>query len=85
VFEVIGLTARRHVYFQADFFFGFLFSRFGAFLFPMHTVSHIRARLTTPFGFKNRYQLPFDAFTQRTLEWLSLPVLAVPFWGRPQS
>jgi hypothetical protein len=25
----------------------------------------------------------FDAFHQRTLEWLSLPVLAVPFWGRP--
>ena len=29
------------------FFGGFLFSRFGAFLFPMHTVSHIRLRLAT--------------------------------------
>jgi hypothetical protein len=37
---------------QADFFFGFLFSRFGASLFPMHTVSHIRARLTTPLDLK---------------------------------
>jgi hypothetical protein len=25
----------------------------------------------------------FDAIPLRTLEWLSLPVLAVPFWGRP--
>jgi hypothetical protein len=24
-----------------------------------------------------------DRFPQRTLEWLSLPVLADPFWGRP--
>jgi YD repeat-containing protein len=27
----------------------------------------------------------FDGRLQRTLEWLSLPVLAVPFWGRPPS
>jgi hypothetical protein len=24
----------------------------------------------------------FDRFPQHTLEWLSLPVLADPFWGR---
>jgi hypothetical protein len=37
---------------QADFFFGFFFSRFGASLFPMHPVSHIRAHLTTPVDLK---------------------------------
>ena len=74
---------------QADFFFGgFLFSRFGAFLFPMPTVSHIRVRLTSPVDLKRhcrRGHVWFDAVPQRTLEWMSLPVLAVPFWGRPQS
>jgi hypothetical protein len=39
---------------QADFFFGFFFSRFGASLFPMHTVSHILDRLDYPCGFENR-------------------------------
>jgi len=37
---------------QADFFFGFFFSRFGASLFPMHTVSHILDRLDYPCGFE---------------------------------
>ena len=27
----------------------------------------------------------FDAVGERTLEYLGLPVLAAPFWGRPQS
>src|ERR1700732_2302094 len=26
--------------------------------------------------------VPFDRFPQRTIDWLSLPVLADPFWGR---
>jgi len=29
-----------------------------------------------------RDAIPFDRFPQRTLEYLSLPVLADPFWGR---
>src|SRR6266404_6316003 len=26
--------------------------------------------------------VPFDRFPQRTIDWLSLPVLVDPFWGR---
>src|SRR6266404_7431432 len=29
-----------------------------------------------------RLHVPFDRFPQRTIDWLSLPVLADPFWGR---
>src|SRR6202795_1224776 len=30
----------------------------------------------------DRLHVPFDRFPQRTIDWLSLPVLADPFWGR---
>jgi hypothetical protein len=29
-----------------------------------------------------KLHVPFDRFPQRTIDWLSLPVLADPFWGR---
>jgi hypothetical protein len=45
------------------FFGGFFFSRFGAFLFPMDTVSHIRVRLASSW-----IKSAFDASLQRTLE-----------------
>ena len=62
----LGLPASRYLFFG-----GFLFSRFGAFLFPMHTVSHIRAILTTEMDFEPAFVnpcIPFDAFPQCTLE-----------------
>jgi large subunit ribosomal protein L21 len=31
-----------------------------------------------------KHTLPFDPFPRHKLKWLSLPVLAAPFWGRPQ-
>src|ERR1700686_2423930 len=30
----------------------------------------------------DQVHVPFDRFPQRTIDWLSLPVLADPFWGR---
>jgi hypothetical protein len=44
----LGLPASRYLFFG-----GFLFSRFGAFLFPMHTVSHIRANFDYRDGFSS--------------------------------
>jgi hypothetical protein len=47
-FFVLGESTPTHWPSDHFFFGGFLFSRFGASLFPMHTVSHIHACLTTP-------------------------------------
>src|ERR1700722_18361827 len=45
----------------------------------------LSAALSRRFGVASvlRISLRFDAFPQRTLKWLSLPVLTVPFWSRP--
>jgi hypothetical protein len=64
-----------------------LFRRFSflafwcVFVSHQHSFPHTRP-LDHPVN-QDRTATWFDASLQRTLEWLSLPVLAVPFWGRP--